>query len=85
MKSKKLVWGFYLQILVTIVVAVLGFICLLGYDFYLALEITVAIDLFVMAYNNHRVYHKKNLTIVYLVVALAVLLMAVLGGFKWMK
>ena len=80
--KKSVILGVHLQILVTIVAVILGLICLFGWDLSFYLKIIVAVDLLIMAYNNYKIYHKKNLTIVYILVAMMVLIMTIIGGLK---
>lgn len=78
--KKTAILGIYLQMLVTAVVVILGLICLFGGDFSFLLKILVAVDLLVMAYNNYKVYSKKKLTILYVLVAIVVLVVTIVGG-----
>ena len=77
--------GVNLQILITIVVVVLGIICLLGHDLYFFLEVSIALDLLVMAYNNYKIYHKKNLTWIYIIVAVLVFIAAIVSKLGVLK
>lgn len=78
--KKTAILGIYLQMFVTVVVVILGLICLFGGDFSFLLKILVAVDLLVMAYNNYKVYPKKKLTILYVLVAIVVLVVTIVGG-----
>lgn len=85
MKSDKKIheWnllGIVLQGIVTILVgigAVLAF--LIDSKYFVLFEILMAIDLLIMAWNNHRVYQTPKVTILYIIVSICLWIHIVLS------
>ena len=71
--------GVNLQVVVTIAVAIFAIIYLLTNKFLFVLEILMAIDLLIMALNNQKIYHKKNITYLYIAFAIILLVFAILA------
>ena len=69
----------YLQIIITCVLVIVGIITLFRNSLFPILEIVMALDLLIVAYNNYKIYHKKKLTIVYLLFAILLILFGILS------
>lgn len=71
--------GVNIQILLTIAVVILTMVTLCFNKKLLSvLEIVVSLDLFIMAHNNNRIYHKNKVTILYIIFGIGLLLYALL-------
>ena len=82
------IFGAYVQFALTIVVVVFGILSFVNSKYFFGLEISMILDLLVMAYNNHKIYKQKNGTIFYLAFAGVLLVMVILsklGVISWMK
>ena len=83
MKNKKIseenILGVNLQMIMTLVVAVIAILYLLHKCSSFWLELAMGIDLFIMAYNNHTIYHKKNATWYYIGVGVILIVIAILA------
>ncbi len=84
MKKKKIInqyniLGVNIQILITILVVVFGVITLITGKYLYLLEFSMAADLFIMAYNNHSIYHKQNATVIYIVVGVIMIIIGILS------
>ena len=71
--------GVNIQIIVTVIAVIFGIITIFKNSFSPFFKISVGVDLLIMAYNNHKIYHKKNLTIIYIVFAVLVIVLGVLS------
>ena len=71
------IFGAYAQFALTIVVVVFGILSFVNSKYFFGLEISMILDLLVMAYNNHKIYKQKKGTIFYLVFAGILLLLIV--------
>ena len=71
--------GIILQIVVTVLIVIFGLIYFLKGKYLALLECLVSLDLFIMSYNNHKVYHKKKLSILYLIMAFLFLVIGILS------
>lgn len=71
--------GVNVQLLITIGVIVFALIYLFTEKFLFVLEILMGIDLLVMSYNNHKIYHKRKLTIIYMIFAIVLFIFAILS------
>ena len=70
--------GINIQIVVTIIVAIMGVLSLFLKRFFPFFQLAMAIDLFLLAYNNHKVYHRKNITLMYIGCGVSLILFAIL-------
>ena len=70
--------GINIQIVVTIIVAVLGVLSLFLKQLFPFFQLTMAMDLFLLAYNNHKVYQRKKITLMYIMCGILLVLFAVL-------
>ena len=52
--------GINIQIVVTIIVAILGILSLFLKQLFPFFQLAMAMDLFLLAYNNHKVYQRKK-------------------------
>lgn len=77
--NKDNIFGVLFQFVVTTVVVIFGILSLFHNKYYFAFELSIAIDLLIMAYNNQKVYHKKGLTFVYIGFALILLVSVILS------
>ncbi len=71
--------GVNMQIVITIAVLIFGGIYLFTKRFRSVFEILMAMDLFIMAYNNERIYHKRRATILYITFGILLLVFAILS------
>lgn len=74
---KNYVWnqtGMLVQFILLFFLFVFGIITIFHHEFKLACFLVMTLILLVMAYNNHRIYKRKYLTIIYIVGALLVFL-----------
>ena len=84
MEKKKIInqyniLGVNIQILMTILVVIFGVITLITDQYWFLLELGMSFDLFIMAYNNHTIYHKRKVTSIYVVVGILMLIVGVLS------
>jgi len=84
MEKKKIInqyniLGVNIQILVTILVVIFGVITLITNKYWYLLEFSMAIDLFIMAYNNHMIYHKGKVSPIYIVVGILLVIVGILS------
>ncbi len=70
--------GVVFQFIVTVVVVIFGILSLFNKSYYSTFELVIGVDLFIMAYNNQKIYQKKNLTIIYLLVGLFLVISSIL-------
>lgn len=70
--------GVVFQFIVTVVVIIFGILSLFNKSYYYTFELVIGVDLFIMAYNNQKIYQKKNLTIIYLLVGLFLVISSIL-------
>ncbi len=69
-----------IQVIMTILVVIfliLGFVS--SKKYFLGMEICMGLDLLVMAYNNYLIYKRKNVTVMYAIIGVLVLVYALLG------
>jgi len=72
--------GLNIQIILTVLVAIfslLGF--LINNIFFNMMKIVGGLDLFIMAYNNEKVYHNKSITVVYIIFGIITIIWGILG------
>ena len=69
-----------IQIILTILVLVFLILSLVAdKKYFLGMEIFVGLDLLIMGLNNHLIYKRKNITIMYVLIGICVLIYAILG------
>ena len=75
--------GAFLQLIVTVVALIFLIIgLLLNKKYFMFFEISIIVDLLLMAYNNKRIYKRKRMTTIYIVGSIIMalyVLMTVLG------
>ena len=65
--------GLMIQFILIFWIIVFSIITLIEQTFFNGMEILVSLTLLVMAYNNHKTFKRKHLTLVYIVVALLII------------
>ncbi len=75
---KKLPLGLKIQFVMSIILLILLVITIFNHNFLVFSEIMMGLTLLVMAYNNQTFYKRKNLTIIYIVFGVLVILMTIL-------
>ena len=70
------------QLVLCICAVIFFIISIFEKPFFEIAEIIVALTLFVMAYNNTKIYKRKYFTIVYLVFGLFLLISTIIGMFN---
>ena len=74
--------GINIQIVLTILVCVFTLIGFFVNSWYfIIMRILIGLDLFIMAFNNERVYHNKKLTIIYIVIGVLMIIYGLLNIF----
>jgi hypothetical protein len=69
-----------IQVIMTVLVLILLILAFaINKKYLFPMEICMGLDLLVMAYNNHLIYRRRNTTILYIIVGIAVLIYAILG------
>ena len=69
-----------IQIILTILVLVFLILSLVvDKKYFLGMEIFIGLDLLIMGLNNHLIYKRKNITIMYVLIGICVLIYAILG------
>lgn len=71
--------GIKLQFLVTVVVAIVGIIVIFKDKFFPYFQLAMGIDLFLLAYNNAKVYQRNKMTLIYVGVGVLLICSAVLA------
>ena len=69
-----------IQVIMTILVVIfliLSFVS--SKKYFLGMEVCMGLDLLVMAYNNYLIYKRKNVTVMYAIIGVLVLVYALLG------
>lgn len=72
-----------IQFILTIITVILGVWYLFRPSLLLPFQFLLGIDLLVMAYNNQIIYHRKNATIMYIMIGILLLVLALfklIGG-----
>ena len=64
--------GILVQVVLTELVLIFGIISLISSDFLSTFYIIISMVMFTMAYNNKKVYKKKYMTSIYVIVGLFV-------------
>ena len=69
-----------IQVIMTILVVILLILSFVSSKkYFLGMEVCMGLDLLVMAYNNYLIYKRKNVTVMYAIIGVLVLLYALLG------
>ena len=71
--------GIKLQFLVTVVVAIVGVIAIFKNKFFPYFQLAMGFDLFLLAYNNAKVYQKNKMTLIYVVFGILLICSALLA------
>lgn len=66
--------GLILQVISIIGLIILGIMYMLGKDVSVPIYLVMSLTMFIMAFNNHYTFKKKNMTIIYIIVGLIVLI-----------
>lgn len=70
----------FLQVILTLAVMVVGIISIFKKgSFFLAFEIITSLLMFLMAYNNYKIYRKEKLTIIYVITGLLIVGSLIVG------
>ena len=77
--KKKL--SYKIQIVLSVLLLVVGIITLFYRKLFPVLEIVIACDLFCLAYNNNKLFKRKELTTMYIVFGVLVLIVGLLSLF----
>lgn len=75
--------GIYLQIILTIITIILVVAFLFSNDLLIYLQFVLALDMFIMAYNNQKNYKRTNFTIFYIVVGIFILGVMLINLLGW--
>lgn len=70
--------GLLVQAVLTLLVLIFGIIIIIDFKFLPVFYAVVSITMFTMAYNNNKFYHKKNMTAIYIIIGLFVLITTVM-------
>lgn len=66
--------GLMIQFILIFWIIVFSIITLLEQAFFNGMEILISLTLLVMAYNNHKTFKRKYLTLVYILAAIIIIL-----------
>ena len=77
MKQNK--YGLIIQLVLVLAVLILLLLGAFGKIYLLIAEIVAGVALIVMGYNNHTVYNRKYLTIIYLIFGILIVIDGVVG------
>lgn len=64
--------GFLIQIVLVFLTLIFLIISFLDNKFYIVLKSLMIFDMFVLAYNNQKIYKRKYMTIIYIIFAIIV-------------
>ena len=67
-----------IQLILTLTVIIFGIITLFKNELVYVFELILGITLIVMGINNHLIYKRKNLTILYFLIGLGAFILAIL-------
>lgn len=67
-----------LQVVLTILTIILFIVSIFNRSVLTILQLSLGIDLLVMAYNNQVIYQRKRITILYVIVGVVLLILAAL-------
>ena len=71
--------NFLVQVLLSVVAIIFYIISIFEKTFFNVAELFLALTLFTMAYNNHKIYKRKYFTIAYLIFGFLLLIGAITG------
>ncbi len=71
--------GLYLQGIFTLLAIVFAIVSIFNNDFIIVIQMLLGLDLLAMAYNNQVLYKRRLFTILYVVAALVVIVMSLIG------
>ena len=74
MKTKNNDVGLMIQFILMFWIFVFSIVALFEKSFFIAMELIISLTLFVMAYNNQKTFKRKNLTAVYIICALFIIM-----------
>ena len=66
--------GLLVQVVLTEVMIIFAILSLLIKDFMNAFYIMLSLNMFTLAYNNKKVYKKKNMTAIYIIIGLFIIM-----------
>lgn len=75
--------GMYVQIIFTLITIALVISFLFRNDLLIYLQSVLALDMFIMAYNNQTIYKRTNFTIFYVAVGLVIVGIILIGFLGW--
>lgn len=67
-----------IQLLFTILTIIFAVLYLFNHQMELYFELSLIADLFIMAFNNYKIYKRSKMTIIYLIVAILLLICMVI-------
>lgn len=70
--------GLFLQAVLTELMIIFGIITLMSNKLLPAFYTIISMIMFVMAYNNFKFYHKKNMTSIYIIIGLFVIITTIM-------
>ena len=73
--------SYKIQIVLSILLFAVGIATIFKHELFPYLEIVMALDLFCLAYNNYKLFQKKELTTMYIVFGILVLIVGFLSLF----
>ena len=66
------------QFLLTVTLIILGIVTIIKNEFLYIFELILGITLIIMGINNHIIYKRKNLTILYFIIGIGSFILAIL-------
>ena len=73
--------SFKIQIVLSILLLVIGIITLFKHELFPVLELVIGCDLLCLAYNNNQLFKRKELTTMYIVFGILVLIVGIISLF----
>ena len=64
-----------IQIVVTILTVILAVVFIFNHSIFKLFQLSLGLNLLVMAFNNYKIYKRSNITIVYALVGVIILLL----------
>lgn len=74
--------GLFIQAVFLVCILILAIICTVIPDFMVIVELLVGFTLMLMAYNNYQIYKRKNITWLYLIVGIVILISSLVTWFN---
>ena len=71
--------GILIQMILGVIIVLVMIISIFTGLFYTELQILIVPELLVMAYNNQKIYKRKYMSIIYIVLALYILISLIVG------